>query len=288
MHTRRRDHQRKEKRHVRRIILAGLVAGIAASATAIPAHAAPSMTVTNVVAPTSAISSEASAAQTTWRVKLSGVNGWETECTSTAHYVDDEYVDGEDLQSVEGDDVNPNGPWNDWSFAADTPTEWQPSEDWAGDLYSYLPFQRVTATCALTRDVYLGRRYWREVIYPEKRGSSAFARGGGCSIYSYSYGKLTIDCRRSKTWGWASWRFPLRRADWPRRSWVYFDRSESTLGRHHLTSRLAARGRAMTLTERVSPGTMITVNSVELPVSRRYSKEVWRTQTKTLRAAWPS
>jgi hypothetical protein len=274
---------------VRKIILAGLMAVIAAGTTAIPAYAAPRMTVNNVVAPTGTISSEASAAQTTWRVKLFGVDAWDADCTSTAHYLDseDDY-DGQDVQSVEGDDVNPNGPWNDWSFAADTPTEWQPSENWDVDLYSYLPFQRVTATCTLTRDVYLGRRYWRETIYPEKQGSAAFKRGGGCQIYTYSAGKLTIDCRRSTTWGYASWRFPLRHTDLPRRSWVYFDQSQSTMGNHYLTGRWATRGRARIVTEHVSPGTMITVNRVEQPVSRRYSKKVWRHDSKTLTAAWPS
>jgi hypothetical protein len=246
------------------------------------AYAVPSMAVTNVVAPTGTYDSNTQTSQqTTWHVKLFGVDAWETDCTSTAHFLGDY-----DVQDSEGEDVNPKGPWNDWSFAADTPDEWTPSDDYRYDLYRYLPFQRVTATCELSREVYLGRRYWREMIYPEKRGSSAFARGGGCSIYSWSYGKLTIDCRRSKTWGWASWRFKLRSTDLARRSWVYFDASQSTMGRHNLTGRWS--GNARILTEHVSPGTMITVNSVEQPISRRYSKKVWRTQTKTLRAAWPS
>jgi hypothetical protein len=40
------------------------------------------------------------------------------------------------------------------------------------------------------------------------------------------------------------------------------------------------------LTETVSPGTMITVNHVEVNLSRRYSRKVYRDQSKTLSASW--
>jgi hypothetical protein len=43
-------------------------------------------------------------------------------------------------------------------------------------------------------------------------------------------------------------------------------------------------GRHLNVTETVSAGTMITVTNVEAPISRRYSRKVWRDQSKTLRA----
>jgi hypothetical protein len=42
-------------------------------------------------------------------------------------------------------------------------------------------------------------------------------------------------------------------------------------------------GRYLNVTETVSPGT-ITVTNVEAPISRRYSRKVWRDESKTLRA----
>jgi hypothetical protein len=43
-------------------------------------------------------------------------------------------------------------------------------------------------------------------------------------------------------------------------------------------------GRDLNVTETVSAGTMITVTIVEAPISRRYSRKVWRDESKTLRA----
>ena len=83
-----------------------------------------------------------------------------------------------------------------------------------------------------------------------------------------------------------SWRFGLRPSDRGGAASLTFDRDESTIGAHTLTSRRA--GNVVTATETVSPGTMITVTSVRLDVTRLHSEKVWRDDRLTLNAAWPS
>ena len=268
----------------RSITVAVLLVGLAIPAAA---QAAPSMYIDNVVAPTgSAETAEGwqMDGRTTWHLGVSGTDAWATtECTSTAWHTGYGYALGEDYTDrVAGEDMDPNGFADSWSFAADTLWNYKEAYPYTSE---FVPLSHVTATCTLRRKSYVGRRYYREMINPEKQGPSAFARGG-CPVYSYSTGKLTIDCRYSTRSGFASWRIPLRSTDRVRGSTVWFDRSQSTIGRHVLRSYRWPRH--VVLTETVSPGTMITVNSVEAKVSRRYSKQVWRNESKTLRAAWPS
>jgi hypothetical protein len=66
------------------------------------------------------------------------------------------------------------------------------------------------------------------------------------------------------------------------RARLYFDESRSTIVAHPMTVR--RNGRYLNVTETVSPGTMITVTNVEAPISRRYSRKLWRDESKTLRA----
>jgi hypothetical protein len=44
--------------------------------------------------------------------------------------------------------------------------------------------------------------------------------------------------------------------------------------------------KSVVLTETVSPGTMITVAEVDVKISRRYWRQVYRKQKKTLTASW--
>jgi hypothetical protein len=141
----------------------------------------------------------------------------------------------------------------------------------------------VTASCVLEKTTYLGRRSYRAPVFRSKTGASAF-RQSGCPTFVYTTGKLTIDCRHSSHTGYASWRFPLRRSDWYRGGTIYFDRSQSTIGRHDLSS--VRRPRSLVLTETVSPGTMITVTEVDVKISRRYWRSVYLKQKKTLTASW--
>jgi hypothetical protein len=258
---------------LRRIILAGLMAVVAVLLIAPAAYAAPSMTVTDVVSPTGRYDDNPDQS-TTWNVSLSAISAWDSsQCSSTANFANGESYDGEEVA---------NDDWRAWPFSTATPYEF----DWnAGDYGddTYVPLSSVTASCMLRKSTYLGRRSYREAFWRDKSGASAFRRSG-CPIYSYSAGKLTIDCRGSSHYGYASWRFPLRRSDIVRETWLYFDRSQSTMGRHDLNSVYGPR--SIVLTESVSPGTMITVNSVEAKISRRYWRDVYRKQKKTLTASW--
>jgi hypothetical protein len=254
---------------MRRIILAGLVAVAAVLLIAPAAYAAPSMTVSDVVSPTGS-SWDNPDARTTWNVTLANISAWDSStCWSTANFADGESYEGEDGKSAD---------WRLWPFGVDTPdnSDWYESSD-------YVPLSSVTARCVLEKKTYLGRRPYREAFTREKSGSSAFRRGG-CPVYPYSAGKLTIDCRHSSHTGFASWRFPLRRSDWYRGGTIWFDRSLSTIGAHNVRS--VRHPKSVVLTETVSPGTMITVTDVEAKISRRYWRQVYHTQKQTLRANW--
>jgi hypothetical protein len=153
--------------------------------------------------------------------------------------------------------------------------------------YDFVPLARIGATCKLTRHRYVGLRYYRSGLTLYKEGPQTFRRRpNGCKIYSYSVGGLTIDCRHSRSSGSASWSFKGRRTDRVGRASLYFDTSRSTMGAHPMT--VSRFGRYVNVTETVSPGTMITITDVEVPVSRRYSRKVWRDDSKTLTAHWPS
>ena len=214
---------------------------------------------------------------TTWNVSLSGIDAWQhTDCSSRAYYP---YAKRAETITVGGQHADSADPSALWSFTAATPIRGWPS--------TYLPLSRITASCELTRHVYVGRRSYRSTAYLRRNGSAISSRRpNGCKVYSYSVGNVTIDCRRSRSSGSVSWRFGLRPSDLGGAASLNFDRLESTMGAHRLSSR---RGRySVTVTETVSPGTMITVTSVELRVRRLYSKKVWRDDSLTLNAAWPS
>jgi hypothetical protein len=269
----------------RRISVAVLLVGLAIPAAA---QAAPSMSIDHIVSPTGQAATSGvwrTDDHTSWHVGLRGIGAWdETECSSTATYtawgdVGEDYTD-----TVEGEDANPNGPWNSYSFKAETPTDYADNADWS---YDFVPLAHIRATCELTRTRYVGRRYYRSGLTLHKNGPQTHRRlPNGCKIYSYSVGALTIDCLTSRSSGAATWSFKVRRTDRVRRAWLFFDTSRSTMGAHPMTVR--RRGNYVNVTETVSPGTMITVTDVEVPVSRRYSREVWRDDSKTLTASWPS
>ena len=224
----------------RSITVAVLLVGLAIPAAA-QAAPPPSMYIDNVFAP----SGPAQTAEgnwrtdyhTTWDVGVFGWGAWDrTSCSSTAWYAGDgyawdEFEDEVYVDHVAGENMGPNGFTDSWSFAAAGPHLKGEGQDYEEVPLDVVPLSRITATCTLRRKSYVGRRYYREMIYPEKRGPSAFARGG-CPVYSYSTGKLTIDCRSSTRSGYASWRFPLRSNDRVRGATVWFDRSESTFGGH--------------------------------------------------------
>jgi hypothetical protein len=199
---------------------------------------------------------------------------WDTSnCESTATFDDGLEYDGEEIA---------NDDWRIWPYSMSTPWDWGSD---ANDVFAprFHNITSVRATCELKKTTYLGRRSYRAPVFRSKTGASTYRRSG-CSIYSYSTGRLTIDCRRSSSSGSASWRFPLRRSDWYREGSIYFDRSESTLGPHKLSS--VVKPRSLVLTETVFPGTMITVTEVDATISRRYWRSVYRKQKKTLTVSW--
>ena len=111
----------------RSITVAVLLVGLAIPAAA---QAAPSMYIDNVVAPTgSAETAEGwqMDGRTTWHLGVSGTDAWATtECTSTAWHTGYGYTLGEDYTDhVAGEDMDPNGFADSWSFAADTLVELQ-------------------------------------------------------------------------------------------------------------------------------------------------------------------
>jgi hypothetical protein len=267
------------------IVVVALLVGLAVP---VVAQAAPSMSIDRVVSPTGPAVEDNLTQQTTWHVGLSGVSAWNSsECSSTATYANSEsYPYGGD--TVDGDDADPNGPWNSWSFTATTPGDWMaaptPDDPWA-ESFNLVPLSSISASCTLYRKVYLGRRYYHRAVSLYRSGSGAVRRNG-CAIYSYSGSNLTIDCRRSRSTGSATWSFKLKSTDWANRSRVYFNPGQSTMGSHPVT--MARIGNKEYVTEHVSPGTMITVSSVELNVSRSYSRKVYRHDSKTLSASWSS
>lgn len=249
----------------RLVLVAAMLAGLIVPV----AQAAPSMSINTVTSPAGTY---VEGGATTWNVSLFGINAWTyTSCDSTATYSDGETVDG--------DDANPNGPAGKWSFTTETPNGWE------GELDTFVPLSKITASCKLTRSVYLGRR----AIWPRRTASkagpaTASRQPNGCSIYSYYDGELTIDCRHSRSWGGATWMFGVGWDDIGVRSTLSFDPSQSTMGAHPVTSRRTF-GR-MYVTERVSPGTMITVTDVSVSYRRLAWKKIYRHDSKTLHAAW--
>lgn len=273
----------------RSIIVAALLMGLSAPA----AQAAPSMSIDRVISPIGPAESNGvprTDDHTTWHVGLYGIGAWDhVGCSSTAYYKELSQFPEDGDNTREGEDADPNGPWDSWSFTAQTPAVYveNPEPDPYGVTYTFMPLQRIDASCELTRTVYVGRRYYRmgQTLYRD--GSATSSRHpNGCLVYSYSAGELTIDCRHSRSSGSATWTFGIRRTDRVRPGSVYFDRRQSTMGPHSSTIR--RRGRRAYVTETVSPGTMITVTEVEVPVSRLYSRKVYRHDSKTLSASWPS
>jgi hypothetical protein len=269
----------------RSITVAVLLVGLLVPAAA---QAAPSMSIDQVYSPAGALDGPDGWSRTddhtTWHVGLRGIGAWdEASCESTAHYADFGELSGgggEYTDTVDGEDADPGGPWNSWSFTAETPVNYN---DAADSRWVFMPLTRIGATCELTRSRYLGRRYYRSGLTRSKSGPQTFRRSpNGCQIYSYSSGSLTIDCRYSSLPGSASWSFRIKPTDRRARATLYFDSSRSTIGAHPMTVR--RNGGYLNVTETVSAGTMITVTSVEASVSRRYSRKVWRDESKTLRA----
>jgi hypothetical protein len=165
-------------------------------------------------------------------------------------------------------------------LAANTP--WDNWQD-----YNFVPLSHITATCTLRRKRFVGLRWYRDEVTLYKDAPRTLRRRpGGCQIYTYSSGTLTIDCRRSSTSGSATWSFRLRPTDGRSTGTAYFDTSRSTMGPHRIS--VWRFGRYVNVTETVSPGTMITYSLVELSFLRRYSKRVWRNERRTLTAHWPS
>ena len=273
----------------RSITVAVLLVGLLVPAAA---QAAPSMSIDQVYSPTGSAETADGGWRTddstTWHVGLRSIGAWDnSNCTSTAKYtaIGEDRSDGGYTDTVQGEDADPNGSWNSWSFTAPTLTELMDGPD--GTYNSFVPLARIGATCELTRHRYLGRRYYRSGLTLYKDGPQTSRRSpNGCQIYSYSSGSLTIDCRYSSHPGSASWSFRIKPTDRRARATLYFDASRSTIGAHPM--RVRRNGRYLNVTETVSAGTMITVTSVEASVSRRYSSKVWRDETKTLTAHWPS
>lgn len=148
--------------------------------------------------------------------------------------------------------------------------------------YNYDTLSGITARCELTRDVYLGKRPYRESIDAHRAPAATMSRRG-CSMYSYSQGGLTIDCRHSRSSGSATWMFWRHRSDRGGSYGIRFDRSQSTMGAHSISGRLTPTWAFVT--ETVSPGTMITVTSVYLEgVRRLFWRNVYRHDRKTLTA----
>jgi hypothetical protein len=262
------------------VYAAVLVASLALGAVS-AAKAAPSMAIHNVVAPTGVAPWELeSRTPTTWDVDVYGDNAWDyVSCGSTAHYpTADDYA-----TDVDGEDVSPERSAEHWSFKADTSTRF----DWNAAVQMYAPLARVTASCDLTRTVYLGKRPYRKLVeFHRSPPSTVSRRPGGCRVFSYSQGRLTIDCRRSRSSGSVTWMFGSRWSDRGGRYGIWWDRSESTFGPHNLSSRWTP-GRFY-VTETVKPGTMITVTGVWSTTRRLFWKKVYRHDKKTLTAAWPS
>lgn len=263
----------------RLVLLAALLAGVIVPA----AQAAPSISIYRISSPTGAYN-EAAPGHTTWHVGLAGIGAWTyTSCVSTAHYSSGEKENGNDL--------DPKGPANNWSFGTSrVPGVWEDSgqvdkDDNPLNVFNYLPLAQITASCNLTRTVYLGKR----AIWPRKNASKAgpatvSRRPNGCSIYSYIDGELTIDCRHSRSWGSATWMFGLGWSDTGVNSTLSFDPSQSTMGAHPVTTR-RTRSR-MFVTQRVSPGTMITVTDVSVSYRRLAWKKVYRHDRKKLTATF--
>jgi hypothetical protein len=265
----------------RLVVLAALLCGVIVPA----AEAAPSMSINRVSSPTGAYS-EAAPGHTTWHLGLTRIGAWTyASCGSTAHYSSGETQDGNDLE--------PKGPWNSWSFGTSrVPGVWEDSgqvDEYGNpvDVFNYLSLARITASCDLTRTVYLGKRsYWRSVDAIKGGVETSSRHANGCSIYSYADGELTIDCRHSRSWGSATWMFGM---GWSDRGGSYdlsFDTHQSTMGAHPLSARRTAS--RLFVTEHVSPGTMITVSEVGASWKRLGFKKVYRHDKKTLRAAWPN
>lgn len=245
---------------------------VTAGATAGTASAAPRMWIDQVASPTGDWTYPSQ--PTTWHVGLRGISAWtNANCQSTPWYANDSNP------SSWGEVAGPNRPWNNWSFK----NEFVPFDNI--DSFQFLALDRITASCVLTRKVYLGKRPYRRSIEAYRDGPQT-ARRRGCSTYEYSQGGLTIDCRRSGSSGSATWMFGRRRSDRGGSYGLRFDKSQSTMGAHDISARVTPT--RVFVTETVSPGTMITVTSVHLTVRRLFWRKAYRHDRKTLTAHWPS
>jgi hypothetical protein len=258
-----------------KLVLSVIAAVVAAAALSGTASAAPRMWIDQVASPTTW--SGNGYGTTTWHVGLSGISAWtSTDCSSSATYA-------QSHERLDGLDLNWGGAkGNNWSFHAQ-PVPFVHVTEFD---YNFDTLSGITATCKLTRDVYLGKRAYRQSIDAHRDATATVSRRG-CPIYSYSQGGLTIDCRHSRSSGSATWMFGRRRSDRGGYYGIRFDRSKSTMGPHSISGRLTPT-RAF-VTETVSPGTMITVTSVYLEgVRRLFWRKVYRHDRKMLKASWPS
>jgi len=259
-----------------KLVLSIIAAVVAAAALSGTASAAPRIWIDHVASPTGEWNADG---QSTGHVNLRGISKWtNAQCESTPWYANDPYP-----EARYGEDADPNGPWNNWSFKNDdVPGEWVGNYE----SFQFNALDRITASCDLTRTVYLGKRPYRRSIDAYRDPEATVSRRG-CSIYSYSQSELTIDCRHSHSSGSATWMFGRHRSDRGGYYGINFDPSQSTMGAHWISERITAT-RAF-VTETVSPGTMITVTDVHLTdVSRLFWRKAYRHDRKTLTASWPS
>ena len=258
-----------------KLVLSIIAAVAATAALSGTASAAPSMWIDQVVSPSGVYSTQG---QATWHLGLDGVGAWQSaDCNSNATWA----AKAETARRG----VGTSSPWTSWAFRSgfSLPYEGPSSRE---RVFSALT--QITAECDLARTVYLGKRPYRRTIEQQRDGDQAVSRRpNGCSIYSYSESELTIDCRRSRTSGSATWMFGRHRTDRGGRYGIHFDTSQSTIGAHPISSRVTPT--RVFVTETVSRGTMITVTDVYLrDVSRKFWRKVYRRDSKTLTASWPS
>ena len=183
-------------------IIAAVAAAAVLSGTA---SAAPRMWIDQVASPTGTYGK--GGGKTTWHVGLEGISTWtSTYCSSSATY-------GQSDESWSGINTfhpDPGSARNSWSFV-NSAVPYVKYDD--GQVaYNYDTLSGITARCELTRDVYLGKRPYRESIDAHRAPAATMSRRG-CSMYSYSQGGLTIDCRHSRSSGSATWMFWRHRSD---------------------------------------------------------------------------
>ena len=189
----------------------------AALVVAVAAEAAPSLVISNTVAPTGEWSGAQKVA-TTWRVSLSGIDAWQRAgCKSTADFPYGprpfgEIPKREETISVDGRYPASTDPRRKlWSFTAATPVRgttiykavfafdgrYKAGEEFEANLdpdlerralergqllvvkrlpITYLPLSRITASCELTRHVYVGLRSYRRSAELGRSGDETSSR----------------------------------------------------------------------------------------------------------------